>query len=597
MAVYQCKICGSKLEAAESAATGICPNCDTEQTLPRIYAQTQSRRFEQAEQHRLDYGYSQAIAIYERVLRSGESDPELHWRILLSKYGVMYRKIEQDEPSTYKWVLTCNRLISGSIYDDDHFRYCCDNAASAAREIYLAEADEVELIQESARTDTSEQEPFDVFISFKRRDDKGVSTPDYLHAEKIFEALTDTGLRVFFSPSTLEEWPGGSWKYRIDAALASAKVLIAIGTSSENYNSFWVRYEWKNYLDMRRQDSAAKTLIPVFEGMRNSKLPGEFREQDLQTVDMSNNGWLDKLIGRVCDITGEKANPATATPQSQSTTRITHARLFCESGDFASAKTRIDQVIDGDPGNAEAYLINLMIELECSLEEDIVQKAPIELSAYVNYKMAQQFGDTGLKTQLDVYDMRVKERLAEEQRAKANRVLRVEPLVAPIRPVDKPADIEWRELYVDKTQQRVLVIARDCVAMMPYHEEMEYITWEDCTLRSWLNGEFFNSILPEAIKRRVIEVENQNPDSRWSVTGGRPTWDKVFLLSTDEAHEYFASDYDRIATFHGSVAWWWLRLPGNDANYAATVDIDGYVGGDGNVAGQLGVRPALWLSL
>ena len=576
------------MEAAESAATGICPDCDTEQTLPRIYAQTQSRRFEQAEQHRLDYGYDQAITLYERVLKSGESDPELHWRILLSKYGVMYRKIEEDESSTYKWVLTCNRQLSGSIYDDDHFRYCCDNAASAARDIYLAEGDEIALIQEGARKDTNEQEPFDVFISFKRRDDKGVSTPDYLHAEKIFEALTNKGLRVFFSPSTLPKWSGDSWKYKIDAALASAKVLIAIGTSRENYNSFWVRYEWKNYLDMQRQ-ADAKTLIPVFEGMSHSALPSEFRAKDLQAEDMSDNGWLDRLVDRVCNLSGAKASPDSITPES--TARITHARLFCESGDFASAKTRIDQVIDGDPGNAEAYLINLMIELECCLEEDIVQKAPNVLSGNVNYRMALLYGDASLKAQLDGYEARVRERLS-----KAKPILHVEPLIAPISLVGKPA-IEWRELYVDKTQNRVLVIARDCVAMMPYHETLEFITWEDCTLRHWLNGEFYNNILPEEIKLRAIEVENRNPDSRWGIPGGNTTPDRVFLLSVGEAKKYFADDSDRTATYQDKRARWWLRSPGRNAYNAAVVDggVVYEVGGD--VDRSRGVRPALWLNL
>jgi len=597
VAVYQCKVCGSKLEAAESAAIGICTNCNTEQTLPRIYAQRQTRLFEQAEQHRLDYGYSQAITLYERMLNSGENDPELHWRILLSNYGAMYRKIKDDESSIYKWVLTCNRLLSSSIYDDEHYKYSCDNATSDARDIYFAEANEIALIQAGAREATINQEPFDIFISFKRRDDKREDTPDYLHAVKIFESLTNKGLRVFFSPSTLEEWPGDSWKYWIDAAMASAKVLIAIGTSIGNYNSSLVRYEWKNYLDMRRQDSAVKTLIPVYESMRNSQLPSEFREQDLQTIDMSNNNWLDRLVDRVCDLIGTKASSDTITLES--TARITYARLLCESGDFASAKTRIEQVIDDDPSNAEAYVINLMIELECSLEEEIVQKAPFELSGNVNYKMAQRFGDTGLKAQLDGYDTRVKERLAEEQRAKVNRVLRVEPLVAPINLVAYSSDIEWRELYVDETNQRVLVVASDCVAMMPYLKPWGgEITWEYCTLRGWLNGEFYYKILTKEIMQRMIEIMNQNPDSRWGTPGGKPTTDKVFLLSTDEARKYFADDSDRIATYEGKNAWWWLRSPGSLSHNAAIVGVDGdiYEGGS-HVGGQVGVRPALWLSL
>ncbi|MCL1799493.1 MAG: DUF6273 domain-containing protein [Eggerthellaceae bacterium] len=134
---------------------------------------------------------------------------------------------------------------------------------------------------------------------------------------------------------------------------------------------------------------------------------------------------------------------------------------------------------------------------------------------------------------------------------------------------------------------------------MPYHESGGNITWADCTLRSWLHHNFYKS-LPEQIKSRVAEVVNQNQNNaEYGTAGGKPTKDKVFLLSLDEVNKYFSSGQERIAKYEGSDFWWWLRSPGGYAGHAALV-----IGGGGVYASGYdvdydsgGVRPALWLNL
>jgi hypothetical protein len=158
------------------------------------------------------------------------------------------------------------------------------------------------------------------------------------------------------------------------------------------------------------------------------------------------------------------------------------------------------------------------------------------------------------------------------------------------------ADRDWRVLNLDKTNHRALVITKDIIEMRFYHESYDDITWEYCTLRSYLNNQFFQS-LPAHIKSRVIEVINQNPDNpQYGTAGGSPTRDKVFLLSIDEANGYFKDDNDRCAKYDGSDIWWWLRSPGNYAFNAARVVNDGSVHAGGN-DNNVGVRPALWLNL
>ncbi|MDR1808184.1 MAG: DUF6273 domain-containing protein, partial [Propionibacteriaceae bacterium] len=137
----------------------------------------------------------------------------------------------------------------------------------------------------------------------------------------------------------------------------------------------------------------------------------------------------------------------------------------------------------------------------------------------------------------------------------------------------------WRVLKVDPKAGTALLLSEHVVAYRPYHNEFKDVVWKKCSLRKWLNGEFFPS-LPADFAEMVVETRNENPKSRRDVSGGPATWDKVFILSPQEALTYFNKNDDttRIARRHdGETWWWWLRSPGDNGNNAAGVNYDGNV--------------------
>lgn len=168
-----------------------------------------------------------------------------------------------------------------------------------------------------------------------------------------------------------------------------------------------------------------------------------------------------------------------------------------------------------------------------------------------------------------------------------------------------PGAPEWVLLELDEATGKALVLSRECVARMPFHAEWTKITWEECTLRQWLNTEFYDS-LPEAVRARVVETELKNPDA-CTIPGGNDTVDKVFLLGVDHYNAMDASL--RAAEYRGSGCWWWLRTPGYDSYNFANVNrcggLDGgfdpegkYSGHGYHVDSDSGcVRPACYLNL
>ena len=157
---------------------------------------------------------------------------------------------------------------------------------------------------------------------------------------------------------------------------------------------------------------------------------------------------------------------------------------------------------------------------------------------------------------------------------------------------------QWRVLDIENN--RALIISQNIVEQRQYHTSDTSITWSECSLRTYLNGAFYNSFSSKD-RNRIVQVTNTNPNNPYYGTNGGPnTLDKIFLLSLDEAQSYFYGAADRVATWNGSASWWWLRSPGSHGSTANTVSSDGILDDyyySGAVYGTGGVRPALWLSL
>ena len=171
--------------------------------------------------------------------------------------------------------------------------------------------------------------------------------------------------------------------------------------------------------------------------------------------------------------------------------------------------------------------------------------------------------------------------------------------------------IEWLVLTVENG--RALVISRYGLDVKLYHESMQGVTWENCSMRKWLNGDFYDSAFSSEEKARIRRVTLKNPDNpKFGTKGGNDTQDRIFLLSLDEVKLYFRNDSSRkmlptsYAQSNGAYvnrangsAWWWLRSPGNSSFSAAGVDTEGKIYSDGvRVNSMIGaVRPAFWIEL
>ena len=191
--------------------------------------------------------------------------------------------------------------------------------------------------------------------------------------------------------------------------------------------------------------------------------------------------------------------------------------------------------------------------------------------------------------------------------------------------------IEW--LVLDVQGNQALVISKYGLDAKPYNTEYTSVTWETCTLRTWLNNDFYNkafskkeqgAILTTAVDNSASQCFDFTTVSKYAekTTGGNNTQDKIFLLSYAEANKYFGVTYDNsnntksrvqptayaisqgaytssnYKTSDGAAAgWWWLRSPGYNQCYAAIVSPYGSLFIDYVYYVDIVVRPALWVNL
>ncbi|MBQ4562724.1 MAG: hypothetical protein IJA55_10395 [Clostridia bacterium] len=163
---------------------------------------------------------------------------------------------------------------------------------------------------------------------------------------------------------------------------------------------------------------------------------------------------------------------------------------------------------------------------------------------------------------------------------------------------DGAEPIEWTVL--EKRGDAYLLLSRYGLDCRSYNNVSDYVTWESCSLRSWLNNSFYNTAFSSSEKSKICEYR------------GYDSSDMVFCLSGYEVEKYLPDAYSRRAdatpyaeakgayTSNGFCGWW-LRGRGVNYDVAARVNIHGEImttdsrseGGVERI--DYSVRPAIWV--
>ena len=174
--------------------------------------------------------------------------------------------------------------------------------------------------------------------------------------------------------------------------------------------------------------------------------------------------------------------------------------------------------------------------------------------------------------------------------------------------------IEWLVLARDGDKALLLSkYALDHQSFMPFYEPVtEPFTWENCSLRQWLNSTFLNAAFSAEEQSRLLTTTVITaPGGRKGSENPFATEDRVFLLSDTEVYAYFSSEAATVTDYTAyalsedpwagnatapAPAIWWLRTT-DGGNHPDSVYTRGGVGeGARSYEGEY-VRPAIWVDM
>ncbi len=180
--------------------------------------------------------------------------------------------------------------------------------------------------------------------------------------------------------------------------------------------------------------------------------------------------------------------------------------------------------------------------------------------------------------------------------------------------------IKWRILSIEGDD--ALVISDESILCLPYNTTAQSTTWQTCTLRNYLNNDFYDAAFSDTEKTAIKSTVVENADNRYYGTyAGVNTVDKVYLLSEEEAANVkygFYQNYTRYSkatdkavldgcytyrstsdTLNFGSCKWWLRTPGKTKDSASYVDCIGedYYYGEEVEMEDVGVRPVMHVDL
>lgn len=422
--IIKCKMCGGDLDFEPGSTVCECEYCGSKQTIPSADSEKKTNLFNRANRLRMNSEFDKASAVYEQIVAEFPEEAEAYWGLCLCAYGIEY----VDDPATGSKIPTCHRTLPTSIMEDSNFEQACDYADPVARKVYREEAKTIDRIQKDILSIAQSETPYDVFICYKETAEDGSRTEDSVLAQDVYEALTAKGLKVFFSRITLEDKLGTQYEPYIYAALSSAKVMLAFGTTYEYYDAVWVKNEWSRFLGMMKADKR-KVLIPCFKGLDAYDMPKEFR--GLQAQNMAKLGWMQDLVRGVEKLCGKGETAATVVQKTvvqevqesgKADNLMKRVYLYLEDEDFEKASEYIDKVLDVDAEYAPAYVAQILVGNKLTKEANLTTLR-MSIDDNTTWKKALRFANEEQKQRYlgyakqinenEVYDKEQKKKQAE----------------------------------------------------------------------------------------------------------------------------------------------------------------------------------------
>lgn len=352
---FKCKICGGYIELDDDKRVCECKCCGTRQTVCSDNEELLAI-VNRANGHRIKGEFAEAEADFRTIVLQYPAEAEGYWGLCLCKYGITY---EAGDDSAQRYACS-QRTSLDCVFDDVNYKNAMERCDEEGQAILSEEAKTIDALQVEAFRQNGINASCDAVICFCEKDGDGQKTSDAIAAQSIYGELSEAGLKVVLMGSALEERLGSVLGGYVEGALNSAKVMIAVGTSNNNFYADGVRNIWGNFLDAA-EESDSKELLVCYKNMGVDELPVEFR--DVKSFDAKSHSGMKDLINETEHfVTASKKREKNRAYLSTADMMIEKAFDCIDSKAWDKADEVLDKAINIYPKSPRAYFGKFLVQ-------------------------------------------------------------------------------------------------------------------------------------------------------------------------------------------------------------------------------------------
>lgn len=270
----QCQTCGGILGKV-SETRYICQSCKGEYEMDSNISDETLMNLNRASSYRQKGNFDEAIEEYELMLRDDPTNFDANWGAMLSEYGVVYSKREEQ------YVPVLYRLNPESIFNNVYYQ-------EAMRSCTLqTEKEAAASLIDSCRAKTiklSKTAKSKIMLCCLETDcyrNATLESQTSIVLKKLLSVRTKQD--VFYSGIDLTTIPFADYEPYVCAALNQAELLVVVTSSKDSCNASYVFDTWKRYAKLSANDKS-KHLCTVCVDYDGNGLPLDLKKSKVFAI-------------------------------------------------------------------------------------------------------------------------------------------------------------------------------------------------------------------------------------------------------------------------------------------------------------------------
>ncbi|MBO6302177.1 MAG: hypothetical protein J6N15_07045 [Ruminiclostridium sp.] len=403
-----CNICGSIVKKEEESGA-VCISCGHSMMFPK----SDTKKLNRITYLRNNFKFDEAKAIADKLIEAEPEDSEAYWAAMLCEYGIQYVR---DGSSRYA---VCRKDISAlpPIKESINYKKTLYYATEEYQKSYDTLGEQLEDTISITRSILKQEKKYDVFLLSR----EGITADDDIEGDKIYLRFTSNlGFTAFYAPEMLKEMDAVERAAQVVYALKNSRIMIPSFRTGEEIHDSYLEYAVNTFCAELKNDSE-KLVFPVFNShaMNFQQLPEALVWCD-EVFDCSEDEFMREISDKIESILKPEVNAivpdalVTATAANKENL-VKRAYMFLEDGEFETADSYFDKILDIDIEDSRAYIGKLLAE--CKLHsEDEIPSLPQTVTDDKNFKKAIRFATPEQKAHYEALNGAIVERIETERR-------------------------------------------------------------------------------------------------------------------------------------------------------------------------------------